>query len=169
MTKDGTIYKLKLMLRSMPPGNSMDMGRGYDDMISCAICSLSQHLMQQVLLPRFIPGVSSCINPCLCLIVGLWTRINSVDTFMYPYALPILQFPYSFSSLCLSCNLSSSLRSLQLRLFTKSIPVYFTDKTKFYIQSLYLSLDFVQAILNNNLLFQLFFNKFVHLFSFFFR
>ena len=32
---------------------------------------------------------------------------------MCPYTLPILQFPYPFSSLCLSCNLSSSLRSLQ--------------------------------------------------------
>jgi len=40
-------------------------------------------------------------------------HIYSIDTLLYPYALPILQFPYSFSSLCLSCNLSSSLRSLQ--------------------------------------------------------
>ena len=34
------------LLRLMPPGNSMDKGKGYDDMISCATCSLSQHLMQ---------------------------------------------------------------------------------------------------------------------------
>ena len=96
----------------MPPGDSMDMGKGYDDMIGCATCSLSQRLMQKVLLPCFILVVSSCFNPCVYHIVELWTCINSVDTFMYPYALPILLFPYPSSSLCLSCNLSSSLRSL---------------------------------------------------------
>ena len=37
---------LKDLLRSMPLGNSMDMGKGYDDMIGCATCSLSQCLMQ---------------------------------------------------------------------------------------------------------------------------
>ena len=78
------------MLRSMPPGDSMDMGKGYNDMIGCATCSLSQRLMQKVLLPCFILVVSSCFNPCVCLVVGLWTCINSVDTFMYPHALPIL-------------------------------------------------------------------------------
>ena len=25
------------LLQSMPPGESMDMGKGYDDMISCAV------------------------------------------------------------------------------------------------------------------------------------
>ena len=104
------------MLRLMPSGDSMDMGRGYDDMIGCATCSLSQCLMQKVLLPCFILVVSSCFNPHVYLIVGLWTCINSIDTLMYPYALPILHIPYPFSSLCLSCNLSSSLRSLQLTL-----------------------------------------------------
>ena len=42
----------------------------------------------------------------------LFSRIYSIDTLLYPYALPIPHFPYPFSSLCLSCNLSSSLRSL---------------------------------------------------------
>ena len=98
----------------MLPGNSMDMGKGYNNMIGCTTCSLSQCLMQKVLLPCFILVVSSCFNPRVCLIVGLWTCINSVDTFMYPYALPILHSSYLFSSLCLSCNLSSSLRSLHL-------------------------------------------------------
>jgi len=41
------------------------------------------------------------------------SSIYSVDTLLYPYALPFIQSPYPFSSLCLSCNLSSSLRSLQ--------------------------------------------------------
>ena len=91
----------------------MDMGKGYDNMIGCATCSLSQHLMQKVLLPCFILVVSSCFNPHVYLIAELWTCINSIDTLMYPYALPILQSLYPFSSLCLSCNLSSSLRSLQ--------------------------------------------------------
>jgi len=67
----------------------MDMGKGYDDMIGCATCSLSQHLMQKVLLSCFILAVSSCFYPRVCLIVELWTCINSVDTFMYPYTLPI--------------------------------------------------------------------------------
>ena len=34
------------LLRSMPLGNNEDLDRGYDDMIGCATCSLSQHLMQ---------------------------------------------------------------------------------------------------------------------------
>jgi len=29
----------------MPPRDSMDMGKGYDDMIGYATCSLSQRLM----------------------------------------------------------------------------------------------------------------------------
>ena len=74
----------------MPPGDSMDMGKEYDDMISCATCSLGQCLMQKVLLPCFILAVSSCFHPHVYLIVELWTCINSVDTFMYPYTLPIL-------------------------------------------------------------------------------
>ena len=45
---DESIKEIKtaFMLRSMPPGNSMDKGKGYDDMIGCATCSLSQRLMQ---------------------------------------------------------------------------------------------------------------------------
>jgi len=68
----------------------MDMGKGYDDMIGCTTCSLSQCLIQKVLLSCFILVVFLCFNPHVCHIVGLWTCINSVDTFMYPYALPIL-------------------------------------------------------------------------------
>jgi len=78
----------------------MDMGKGYDDMISCATCSLSQCLMQKVLLPCFILAVSSCFRPHVCLIVESWTCINSIDTFMYSYALPILPsliLPQSFA------------------------------------------------------------------------
>jgi len=30
----------------MPLGNNEDLGKGYDDMIGCATCSLSQRLMQ---------------------------------------------------------------------------------------------------------------------------
>ena len=82
--------EMGVLLQSMLPGNSMDMGKGYDDMIGCATYSLSQHLMQKVLLPCFILVVSSFFNPRVCLIVGLWTCINSIDIFMYPYALPIL-------------------------------------------------------------------------------
>jgi len=78
------------LLRSMPPRDSMDMGKGYDDMISCATCSLSQCLMQKVLLSRFILVVSLCFSPHVYRIVKLWTCINSIATLMYPYALPIL-------------------------------------------------------------------------------
>jgi len=35
------VYLEWIMLRSMPPGECMDKGKGYDDMISCATCSLS--------------------------------------------------------------------------------------------------------------------------------
>jgi len=34
------------MLQSMPPGECMDKGKGYDDMIGYATYSLSQHLIQ---------------------------------------------------------------------------------------------------------------------------
>ena len=74
----------------MPSGDSMDIGKRYDNMIGCATYSLSQCLMQKVLLPCFILVVSSCLNPRVYLIVELWTHINSIDTFMYPYTLPIL-------------------------------------------------------------------------------
>ena len=67
----------------------MDMGKGYDNMIGCTTCSLSQHLIQKMLLSYFILAVSSCFYPHVCLMVELWTCINSVDTFIYPYALPI--------------------------------------------------------------------------------
>ena len=67
----------------------MDMGKGYDNMIGCTTYSLSQRLMQKVLLPCFIFVVSSCFNPRVYLIVGLWTHISSIDTFMYSYASPI--------------------------------------------------------------------------------
>ena len=35
-----------ILLQSMPLGNNVDLGKGYDDMIGCATCSLSQRLMQ---------------------------------------------------------------------------------------------------------------------------
>jgi len=110
----------------------MDMGKGYDDMIGCTICSLSQRLMQKVLLPCFILMVSSCFHPHVYLIDELWTCINSIDTLMYPYTLPILHIPYPFSSLCHSCNLSSSLRSLHFSLYAVSLlavlVVYFRSR-----------------------------------------
>jgi len=34
-----------VLLQSMPPGDSMDMSKGYDNMIGCTTCSLSQRLM----------------------------------------------------------------------------------------------------------------------------
>jgi len=57
--------------------------------------------------------VSSCITPHAYLIALWTTSIYSIDTILYPYALPLLYIPYTSSSLCFSCNLSSSLRSLQ--------------------------------------------------------
>ena len=39
--------------------------------------------------------------------------IYSINTILYPYTLPLIHIPYSSSSLCLSCNLNSSLRLLQ--------------------------------------------------------
>ena len=91
-----------VLLRSMPPGDSMDMGKGYDDMISCATCSLSQRLMQKVLLPCFILVVSLCFYPHVCLVMDLGLSTNNIDTFMYLYALPLLSIPFTSSSLCLS-------------------------------------------------------------------
>ena len=89
------------------------MGTGYDDMIGCASCSLSQRLMQQVWLPCFILVASSCFTPHVCLMVVQWTYINSVDTFLYPYALPLINYSLHFLKSLPKCNLSLSLRSLQ--------------------------------------------------------
>jgi len=41
-----------VLLQSMPPGDSMDIGKRYDNMIGCATCSLSQCLMQKVFVIR---------------------------------------------------------------------------------------------------------------------
>ena len=40
------IWNIGYVLRLIPPGNNEDLGKGYDDMIGCATCSLSQRLMQ---------------------------------------------------------------------------------------------------------------------------
>ena len=94
-----TLIRLAV-LRSMPPGESMNKGKGYDDVIGCTACSLS-HLIQQVLVPYLIPMTSSCFAPHVYLIALLWTYIYSVDTLLYPYALPLDNSPYLLSSLCL--------------------------------------------------------------------
>ena len=76
-----------LLLRSMSPGDSMDMGKGYDNMIGCATCNLSHHLMQKVLLPCFILVISSCFNPHVYLITELWTCILTLYQFYNPLIL----------------------------------------------------------------------------------
>ena len=43
---DDGLFISQNMLRSMPLGNNVDLGKGYDDMIGCTTCSLSQRLMQ---------------------------------------------------------------------------------------------------------------------------
>jgi len=40
------IFFTIMLLWLTPPGDSMDIGQGYDDMIGYATCSLSQRLMQ---------------------------------------------------------------------------------------------------------------------------
>jgi len=71
-----------------------------------------------MLQPHFFLLVASCfMTPLLhgLLVVSSCTlNIYSVDTILYSYTLPLIHLPYSSSSLCLSCNLSSSLRSLQV-------------------------------------------------------
>ena len=39
-------FFVNYLLRLMPLGNNEDLGKGYNDMIGCATCSLSQRLMQ---------------------------------------------------------------------------------------------------------------------------
>ena len=79
----------------------MDLGQGYDDNNRLRRSSLSQHLMQQVLLPYLFLVISSCMNPHVCLMDNSQTHINSVDTFLYLYALPLESIPLNFSNLCL--------------------------------------------------------------------
>ena len=71
MIHGGMNPEMGVLLQSMPPGDSMDMGQGYDDIIGCATCSLSQCLMQKVLLPYFVLAVSSYFCPHVCLVVDL--------------------------------------------------------------------------------------------------
>ena len=40
--------------------------------------------------------------------IGIFIGIYSVDTVLYSYTLPIDHFFHSYSSLCLSCNLSQA-------------------------------------------------------------
>ena len=105
-----------LLLRSTPPGCSMDLGQGYDDNDRLCRSSLSQHLMQQVLSPYLLLAVSLCMNPHVCLIDNSQTLINSVDTFLYPYTLPL-----ESTSLKLLKPLPKLQPELQLKVVTATI------------------------------------------------
>ena len=69
-------------------------------------------------------------------------HIYSVDTLLYSYALPILQTPYPFSSLCLSCNLSSSLRSLHLYPYQSHSTAILSELCRFFNKSQDNSIEF---------------------------
>ena len=87
----------------MPQGCIVE---GNDDTIGCAIVvSVSASCSR-----CYILASTSCIMTCLHHV--LWTLsswaliIYRVDTALYLYVLPIASTLTSFSSLCLSCNLS---------------------------------------------------------------
>ena len=81
-------------------------GLEYDAMISCAIfVSVSALYSKHCIL------INSSILPhvlyhCEHMFSSWFISIYSVDIVLYPYTLPIDHFLYSYSSLCLSCNLS---------------------------------------------------------------
>ena len=106
------------MLWTVSWGYSMKLDWGYDNMIGCAkVVSVSTSCSRCHNLIFFLLVVSYFITLLLhrLLVVSSCTPcIYSIDIFLYSYALPLIHLSYSSSSLCLSCNLSSSLRSLHL-------------------------------------------------------
>jgi len=78
-----------------------------DDMISCTeVVSVSTSCSRCSILASFsctitwLPYGLQPISSCL-------SHIYSVDTILYPYALPLIHLPIFISSLYLRCNLSS--------------------------------------------------------------
>ena len=53
--------------------------------------------------------LTSCFKARLHCVLWMYSGTNSIysiNTILYPYALPIEPYPTPYSSLCLSCNLS---------------------------------------------------------------
>jgi len=88
-------------------------GLGYDAMNGCAIVVsvstlYSRHyiLIDSSILPHVLYHYRHMFSRHM---FSLWfIGIYSVNTVLYPYALPIDYFLHSYSSLCLSCNLSQA-------------------------------------------------------------
>ena len=103
---------LTLLLQSTPPGESMDMGKGYDDMIGCAVdvsvstsCSRCHNLAQSLLFPLIFLMYSS------------WTScIYSIDTYLYSYALPLISISFYFLK-----SLPQLQHELKLKVITTSL------------------------------------------------
>ena len=90
------------LLWSIPQGYIMEIGRGYDDMISYAkAVSVSTSYRRCWNLISSSWTVTHLPHR-LCIVSSLYTSIYSVDTLLYLYALPIITSLYFFSSLCLS-------------------------------------------------------------------
>jgi len=96
------------LLWLIPQGYCMDKGQGYDNKWSAAP-------KQSQSVPHIVGATfwsdlhvphefSSCSWTHVYLIVTCFTSIYSVDTLLYPYALPLQSISYTFSSLCPSAT-----------------------------------------------------------------
>jgi len=108
MTSESCI--LATILQSISQGYNMEMGSGYDDMIGyTAVVSVNTSCSRCSNL-----AVSSCFMTWFShgqhIDSLLLVHIYSINTTLYPYALPLAIIPYLLKSLP-KYNLSSSLRS----------------------------------------------------------
>ncbi len=97
-----------ILLQLIPHVYSKNQAKNNDDMIGCAVVVLVSILCSR-----------HCFIALSSWLYDLWTYIQqtiasctigiySVDTFLYSYTLLIDSILYTFSSFCLSCNLSQA-------------------------------------------------------------
>ena len=119
-----------VLLWSIPQGCNMKEGLEYDDMISCTeVVSVSASYSKCSLLMFSL--CSMTYQPHRLLIVSLCTLcIYSVDTILYPYALPLITSLFLFSSLCLSATWALRVKIITI---TSISSIYMLGKTAWYI------------------------------------
>ena len=85
----------------------MEEGLGYDDTISCAeVVSVSASCSRCFLLMFSLCSIT-CLPHGLHLVASCITCIYSIDTILYPYALPFIPIPVLILKSLPKCNLSS--------------------------------------------------------------
>jgi len=82
--------------------------KGNDDMIDCAKAVSVSTSCRKCSIFTFSSCTMTCLSHRLHLDFSCLVYIYSVDTILYPYALPLLYHPFLLSSLCLSITWAPS-------------------------------------------------------------